>query len=101
MQVADEAPARRILPPLEIPSPDRLGLGSRNRVVEVDWANVHRRLQALSVASFHLQKLSTGFRFTVVVTSPNGERSKLESESETDVDAIEQVLTRAERGQTR
>jgi hypothetical protein len=96
MQAPEEPELRRQLPPLDVPSADRFGLGAKNRVVEVDWSNVRRRLTALSVASFHLQKLPTGFRFTIVV--PTGEHRKFECEAATDADAIEQALAQAEHG---
>jgi hypothetical protein len=99
MQAADEPASRRELPRLEVPSPDRFGLGAKNRIVEVDWTDVHRRLAVQSITSFHLQKLSNGFRFTIVVPTANGERHSITSESDTDADAIDQALNRAERRQ--
>jgi len=101
MQAAEEPAPRRALPPLPVPSADQFGLGAKNRIVDVDWSNVRRRLTGLSVTSFHLQKLPAGFRFTIVVPNSNGERHKIECESETDADAIEQALTSAERGSRR
>jgi hypothetical protein len=99
MQAAEESVAapRRALPPLEVPSPDRLGLGARNRIVEVDWTSVRNRLQAMSVTSFHLQKISGGYRFAVVVSTAGGERRKIECDGESDAEAIELALNRAER----
>src|SRR5579871_6674697 len=97
MQAAEEQAPRRTLPPLAVPSADQFGLGAKNRVAEVDWSNVRRRLATLSVASFHVQKAPSGFRCTIVVPSGNGERRKIECEAETDADAIEQALAQAER----
>ncbi len=88
MQAAEEQAPRRTLPPLAVPSADQFGLGAKNRVAEVDWSNVRRRLATLSVASFHVQKAPSGFRCTIVVPSGNGERRKIECEAETDADAI-------------
>src|SRR5690242_17549425 len=56
-------------PPLRMPSPEQLGVGPKTRQAEVDWTAVRTRMTALSVSSFHLQKLEGGFRFTCVVPS--------------------------------
>jgi hypothetical protein len=97
-QAAEETAPTRALPPLQVPSADQFGLGAKNRVVEVDWTSVRRRLAALSVTSFHLQKLATGFRFAIVVPTADGSHRKFECDAATDAEAIEQVLNRAEHG---
>jgi|SRR5579871_6690430 len=96
-QAAEEQAPRRALPPLQVPSADQFGLGAKNRVAEVDWSSVRRRLASLSVTSFHLQKLATGFRFTIVVPGADGSHRKIEYDAATDADAIEQALSQGER----
>ena len=79
-------------PPIALPAPEELGLGSKR--AEVDWSGVRRRLDALSVATFHLQKVAGGVRFTCVVAK-GGERRKFEAEAQTDADAIDAALRQA------
>ena len=85
------------LPPLQIPSPRELDIDSRTSAIEVDWADVRRRLQQLQVTSFHAQKLADGgFRFGCVVPTATGPK-KVEAEAVTEVDAINWALSHAER----
>jgi hypothetical protein len=98
LQSADEAaPALSELPrpsPIEMPTPEKLGLGPKR--ADVDWSAVRRRLDALSVATFHLQKRAEGgFRFTCVVDNA-GQRRKFEAEGENEAEAIDQTLRLAE-----
>jgi hypothetical protein len=89
--------ARASLPPLPLPSPEQFGLGQQGRRQEIDWADLRGKLEALSISSFHLQKIDGGFRFTCMVPAPNGKRNKVEAEAEFESDAIEQALTLAQR----
>jgi hypothetical protein len=96
---ADEEPTARPTLALEMPTPDQLGLGSRQRAAEVDWSAVRTRMESLAVVSFHLQKLTGGFRFTCVVPAAGSERRKIEADGLTEAEAIDLALTRAEARQ--
>ena len=52
-------------------------------------------MEALTVSSFHLQKLDGGFRFTCVIPLAN-ERVKIEADGLTEAEAIDLALSRAE-----
>src|SRR5262249_31633324 len=82
-------------PSIHMPSPEQLGVGPKSRQVDVDWSAVRKRMDALTVSSFHLQKLEGGFRFTCVVPIA-GERRKIEADGLTEAEAIDLALTRAE-----
>ncbi len=92
MQADDPSPS---VPPLRMPSPEQLGVGPTTRATETDWTAVRKRMEALTVSSFHLQKLDGGFRFTCVVPVA-GERRKIEADGLTEAEAIDLALTRAE-----
>jgi hypothetical protein len=87
---------------LEMPAPDQFGLGARYRRGDVDWSAVRNRLSALAITSFHLQRLPDGFRFTCLVPSGTDRPRKIESEGDTDAEAIDRALCQAEQmSQTR
>ena len=92
LQGAEESEATQ---PLRMPSPDELGVGPKSRAKDVDWSGVRDRMKALSVSSFHLQKLEGGYRFTCVVPVA-GERRKIEADGLTEAEAIDLALSRAE-----
>lgn len=95
----NEAATRPNLPPLPMPTPEELGLGAKsNRTGEVDWTGVRQRLERVSASSFHLQKVSTGFRFSCVVPNAAGERRRVEAEAASEAEAIDRALALAERG---
>jgi hypothetical protein len=81
------------LPPLEMPPPERFGLG-RAAVREVDWNIVSRRLEALNITKFHVQRVPGGFRFSCVLPGAPGVR--IEADGLTEAEAIELALNRAE-----
>lgn len=50
---------------ISIPSPEELGLGSRPTDEAIDWARIERQLDSAGATGFQMQRLDTGFRFTV------------------------------------
>jgi hypothetical protein len=83
--------------PFRMPSPSELGLGARDKIAEVDWSDVRRRLQGLGVTSFHLERLPDGaFRFSCAVPTSNG-MQKVAAEAVGEADAINRALSEAER----
>src|SRR5262249_36537724 len=81
----DAVPNR--LETLKMPTAEVLGI-QRTRPIEVDWNNVRRRLDRLSITSFNLSKLPDGgFRFVCVVPSLDRPQ-RVESEALTECDAI-------------
>ena len=80
---------------LDMPSPEALGI-QRRQNVEVDWTNVQRRLNRLSITSFHSEKLTNGgYRFTCVLPSLDRPQ-RVEAEALYEADAIDQALRQAE-----
>jgi len=93
MPEPDAVPTR--LENLQMPSPEALGI-QRIRPVEVDWINVRKRLERLSITSVHLSKLpGGGFRFVCVVPALDRPQ-KIETEALTEAEAIDQALRQAE-----
>ena len=91
----DEAPGERPrAAPIIMPSPDQLGLGAKAKSVEVNWDEVRDRMQRLKVTSFHLQKLSNGFRF--ICALPGGPGRQVQAEAATEAEAIQGALAKAE-----
>jgi hypothetical protein len=97
MQMSDaaETPKPR-LAPLEMPSPEQLGLGVKSKRTEVNWDDVRLRLQRLKVTSFHLQKLPDGYRF--ICALPGGPGREVHAEAATEAEAIDRALAQAEAG---
>lgn len=91
----NEAPAPR--QSLPMPSPEELGIRPVSaRSEEVDWLQVRKRIQTLSLTSFYMQKLPEGgFRFVCFVPTRTGDR-RIEAESLTEAEAIDRALTHAE-----
>jgi len=97
-QEPDAIPARP--QKLDMPSPEALGI-QRSRNVEVDWNSVQRRLNRLSITSFHSEKLANGgFRFCCLVPSLDRPQ-RIEAEALYEADAIDQALRQAEEGMSR
>ena len=77
-----------------MPPPEYFGLRAKSRAVEVDWLAVQRRLEALKITRFHLQRVPAGFRFTCVV--PGIPHVRIEADGTTEAEAIDLALSRAE-----
>ncbi|MCX7699807.1 MAG: HPF/RaiA family ribosome-associated protein [Gemmataceae bacterium] len=84
-------------PVLEMPPPEYFGLGRNSQPTEVDWLVVQRRLDALKITRFHMQRVPGGFRFTCVIPGSPGIR--IEADGLTESEAIDLALSRAESKQ--
>lgn len=84
-------------PVLEMPPPEHFGLRRNSQLAEVDWLVVQRRLDALKITRFHMQRVPGGFRFTCVVPGSPGIR--IEADGLTESEAIDLALSRAESKQ--
>jgi len=95
VRMQNDAPAPRTT--LRMPSPEELGIRpAAARSDEVDWLQVRKRIQSLSLTSFHMQKLPEGgFRFVCFVPTQSGDR-RIEAESLTEAEAIDRALAQAE-----
>ncbi len=54
-------------PPLRIPTPEELGIGSPHAIsadTPLDWNMVERKLDSAGVTSYQMERTGTGFRFT-------------------------------------
>jgi hypothetical protein len=86
-------------PPLKLPAPEDLGLGSAARA-SVDWADVHNRLDRLGALSFYQQKLAGGgYRVTFLLLAGKADRVRqIEAEADSVAAAVTLALDRAEKG---
>jgi hypothetical protein len=93
--------------PLELPSPEQLGIGSPRSqpAAELDWNAVHRRLRELGALSSQLQKVPEGgYRFTCLLPTAHPERTqRIEAHATSESEAARLALARAEQwiGQSR
>lgn len=82
--------------PLQMSSPEKLGVIAKKRTDEVNWDEVRQRLQRLKVASFHLQKLPNGQGFRFICALPGGPGRQVNAEASTEAEAIDQALAQVE-----
>ena len=93
--------------PLNLPSPEELGVGcgcSHCRCepchcqAPVDWAEVHRRLDQLGALSFHQQKLlEGGYRVSFALPGSRSDRMhQVEATAPTEAQAVHLALQKAQ-----
>ena len=78
-----------------MPAPELLGLGGKGEPRDVNWTVVRQRLERLQISSFHLQRISTGFRFSCAVPG-RGPIQQVSAEGANEADAIDSALAQAE-----
>lgn len=84
--------------PLQMPSPEQLGVADRHAEGGLDWTAAHRRLDLLGAVCFHSEKLAQGgCRFTCVLpTTEPGRQHRVEVEAASEAAAVGLALDKAE-----
>jgi hypothetical protein len=94
-QKADEPPARTVNRPLEMPSPEALGVPVP--ATELDWTDLRVRLDRLGATGFSLEQLPGGFRFACRVPTAGGQPRLIEGRATTEAEAVRRALDQAGR----
>jgi hypothetical protein len=85
---------------LMMPSPEELGITKASAKEErTDWAECHRRLDALGAQSIHLERLAAGgYQFSCLLPTSQQDRChRVESTAPTQAEAVRLVLQEAQQ----
>jgi hypothetical protein len=97
----DDPPPRKQLSPdtavLAMPSPEELGLAAPKQpaVEEVDWPQVHNRLQQQGAVCSQRLQLQQGFRFIVILSTADKDRNQsVEADASTEAAAVRAAMAK-------
>jgi len=79
-----------------MPSPEQLGV--RKQPPANDWAAVHKRMDALEVATFQVDRVNADIvQFTCLLQGEAGKTHRIEAQGATDIEAAQRALDEAQR----
>jgi hypothetical protein len=94
-QKADDVPARAVARPLEMPSPEALGVPVP--ATELDWTDLRVRLDRMGATGFSLETVPGGYRFACRVPTAGGQPRLVEGRATTEADAVRRALDQTRR----
>jgi hypothetical protein len=94
-QKPDEPPVRPTRRPLEMPSPEALGVPVP--AAELDWTDLRVRLDRLGATGFLMEQVPGGYRFACRVPTAGGQLRLVEGRAATEAAAVRQALDQAGR----
>lgn len=94
-QKPDEVSARPVPRPLEMPSPQALGVPVP--ATELDWTDLRVRLDRMGATGFLMEQVPGGYHFACRVTTAGGQPRLVEGRAATEADAVRRALDQAGR----